>query len=99
MQPKPILLMPTIAQIEQLRADFFKRLEAEGAPCEGMFEQSIVFFQFFLREFSWSLIDLNYSNEQLILNKHFKWVINEIHLNLIENKAMLHVESKHVAVN
>lgn len=52
MQPKPILLTPTIAQIEQLRADFFKRLEAEGAPCEGMFEQSIVFFKFFPREFS-----------------------------------------------
>lgn len=37
MQIKPAILSPTIAQIEQLRAEFFERLSHDGAPCEGTY--------------------------------------------------------------
>lgn len=29
---KPYILSPTLEQIEKLRADFFKKLDTEGAP-------------------------------------------------------------------
>ncbi|XP_031618036.1 motile sperm domain-containing protein 2-like [Contarinia nasturtii] len=37
MPSKAIFLTPTITQIEELRTNFFERLEREGAPCEGGF--------------------------------------------------------------
>lgn len=62
MQPKPVILTPSIAQIEQLRADFFKRLDAEGAPCEGIFVYKngvcFILFNFFLY-----LVETNYRNK------------------------------------
>lgn len=36
MPSKPVILTPTTAQIEQLRAAFFERLDRDGAPCEGI---------------------------------------------------------------
>lgn len=32
---KPVVPSPTLAQIEELRAAFFKKLEDHGAPAEG----------------------------------------------------------------
>lgn len=62
MQPKPVILTPSIAQIEQLRADFFKRLDAEGAPCEGIFVYKngvcFILFNFFLY-----FVETNYGNK------------------------------------
>lgn len=35
MQPKAPILVPTTAQIDQLRADFFFRLDQKGSPVAG----------------------------------------------------------------
>lgn len=38
MLPKPVILSPTAAQIADLRANFFERLDRDGAPCKGKSE-------------------------------------------------------------
>lgn len=67
MQPKPVILTPSIAQIEQLRADFFKRLDAEGAPCEGIFVYKngvcFILFNFFFFILLKQITAIRISNE------------------------------------
>lgn len=41
--PKAEFLSPTQDQIQRLRSDFFERLDRDGAPCEGILFQHILF--------------------------------------------------------